>query len=407
MKQSVLACTASLVLALSISGFGADTETNAGESPAFAAEVFRAGDEWQALVGDETVHSGLDMRTAIQAAIDGLTPDRVSKETVLIRDSGVIATDEDSAEGIVKINLPSYTVLDFGDNTIHVRQRGDAKVSAVRAQDAKQIEVRNLRITGNAEYGIFLKGFEDAILSNIHISMAPIYSEERGHSGIRTEGGEEPWSGDWNKNLTLENIFVADSNHHGVELWRTDGVKATTITTRNTGGSGLQLNQTRNASFDLVDAYRACHGGGYAGLRAANGCGPNVRVGKLIAVECGRGIFTLSHTKDVAFEEVDIRRSTGMGIWIENTPDFVLNGGSIVDSNGAGIFISSRWQEEFEPANNILIQNVRIKGSDGAAIYERGDRSHSNRFLNNDLRGNVDCLISNAEGSVAEGNICD
>jgi hypothetical protein len=375
------------------------------------AQVERQENVWQARVANETVYSGPSMISAIQAAADSLTPDRNWKETIHVKHSGT-ATAEESSGGLIAIRMPSFTILDFHENTIHVKGPTDNTIIPVRAQDVKEIEVRNLRVTGNPRFGIFMKGCEDVVLANIHLSLGPTEdTEERGGAGIRTEGGERPWSGHWNKNFVLEEIFVENTRGHGVELWRTDGLQAGTITTRNTGYAGLLLNQTRNARIRLVDAFRANHGGGYAGFRTANDAGPNIEVDKVIAIECGRGVFTVSGSHGITIHEVEIARSSGHGMLIEDTENFVVHGGTIADCGAEGVRINSRRLgqgpgADHHPSSNVTIQNLRISGCPWG-IRETLPRTHNNRILKNDLRGNHNCLEHQGENTVVEGNICE
>ncbi|MCC5835966.1 MAG: hypothetical protein JJU20_14665, partial [Opitutales bacterium] len=363
-----------------------------------SAEVRLVEEIWHSTVNGAEVYSGDQLIDAIQAAVDGLTPDRDWKETVRVLSSGTVSAEADAE--IVAVHLTSYTVLDFDNNTVSAE---GSSIIPVRAQDVQQIEIRNLRVIGNPRFGIFLKGCEDVVMDNIHISLGPDgLTNERGGAGIRSEGGDAPWSGHWNKNFVMNDIFVEDTRGHGVELWRTDGLKVGTITTRNTGYAGVLLNQTRNAHIELVDAYRANYGGGYAGFRVANNGGPNIVVDKVIAIECGRGVFTVSGSQGITIHEVDIQGSTGHGMLIEDTQDFSVNGGSIVNSGAEGVRINSRYigqgpGSDHEPASNVTIQNLRISGGPWG-IRETLPRSNNNFVLNNDLRGNENCYEIQGEG---------
>jgi hypothetical protein len=371
-------------------------------------QVARAGEVWEARVDGQSVYSGPLMIDAIQAAMDGLTPDREWKETVHVRHSGVVNASDYQSD-LVAAHVPSFTILNFHGNTVHAR---GGSIVPVRAQNVRQIEVRNLRVTGNPRFGIFLKGSDDVVLANIRLSLGPTEdTPETGGAGIRTEGGDRPWSGHVNRNLVLDNIYVEHTRGHGVELWRTDGLKATSIVTRHTGGCGILLNQTRNAHIQLVDAFRANHGGGYAGFRAANNAGPNIVVDRVVAVECGRGVFTVSGSEGITIHQVEIARSSGHGMLIEDTKDMSVNGGTISDTGAEGVRITSRRLgqgpgDDHHPASNITVQNLRITGSPWG-IRETLPRTHGNRILNNDLRGNRECLEIQGEGTVAEGNLCE
>lgn len=372
-----------------------------------SAVVSEANDIWTSVVGERTVYEGSSMIDAIQTAVDNLSPDRDWKETVSILSSGTI--DGIGSDDLLAVHLASYTILDFNDNTVTAY---GGSVVPVRAQNVRKIELRNLRVVGNPRFAVFMKGCEDVVMDNIHISLGPDgLTNERGGAGIRTEGGDAPWSGSWNRNFVMNDIFVEDTRGHGVELWRTDGLKVGTITTRNTGFAGVLLNQTRNAHIELVDAYRANYGGGYAGFRVANNGGPNIVVDKVIAINCGRGVFTVSGSQGITIHEVDIQGSTGHGMLIEDTQDFKVNGGQILNSGAEGVRINSRYigqgpGADHEPASNVTIQNLRISGGPWG-VRETLPRSNNNFVLNNDLRGNENCYEIQGEGTVAEGNTCD
>ncbi|TVR52975.1 MAG: right-handed parallel beta-helix repeat-containing protein [Puniceicoccaceae bacterium] len=378
-------------------------------SAAREGEVVRVDDTWQSKVEGAEVYRGPDMVAAIQAAVNGLTPGREHKETVHVRASGAVLLPDPMPE-LVSIEIPSHTVLNFHGHTLHVEE--GERVVPLRARDARRIEVRNLRITGTPRFGIFMKGCQEVVLANLRLELGLEGDpESRGGAGIRTEGGDAPWSGEWNRDFVLDNIYVANTRGHGVELWRTDGLTVTTITTRNTGYAGLLLNQTRNAKIDLVDAWRANPGGGYAGFRTANDAGPNIEVRRVVAVECGRGVFTVSGSQGITIHEVEIARSTGHGMLIEDTENFVVHGGTIVDCGAEGVRINSRRLgqgpgSDHHPSSKVTVQNLRIMGCPWG-IRETLPRTHGNRILNNDLRGNRNCLEVQGEGTVAEGNRCE
>ncbi|MFD5740770.1 hypothetical protein ACFXJM_05780 [Streptomyces massasporeus] len=71
----------------------------------FQAEAVQSGGTWTARRGGSTIHTGTDMRAAVQAAVNSLTAGRTSKERVVVRGSGSVSAGS-------RISLPSYTVLD-------------------------------------------------------------------------------------------------------------------------------------------------------------------------------------------------------------------------------------------------------------------------------------------------------
>jgi hypothetical protein len=363
-------------------------------------EVVFAGGLWAAQVNSAPVYTGTDMIHAVQAAIDGLTANRTWKETVNIRSSG--STGVHQWDGDLKvINVRSRTILDFHGNTIHVNDTEDNIVVPIRGIRSHHLEVRNLRITGNPRYGIWLHGCTNVILENIHISVPETKSSQGPGLGIRIQER----GSDWSRQVQMENILVEETKGHAVEVWRTDGLAIGSIVTRNTGGCGLLLNATRNATVDLVASYRANRGGGYAAFRTANNAGPNITVNRVVSRESGRGVFTVSGSHGVTVHDVDIAHSTSQAILIEDTRDTVINGGTIIGSGAEGVRITSRSSTEHHSTQNVTVRNLRVWGC-SFGIRETLPRTNSNRIFNNDLRGNGTCLVVQGPGTVAAGNIC-
>src|SRR5262245_30032926 len=105
-------------------------------SGTFQAEAFSSGSTWTARRGSSTVYTGSDMRAAVQAAINSLTPGRTSKERVVVWQGGTISAGS-------RISLPSYTVLD-SCGTINVTGSGSGDQAPVYSRGTTQIEVQHL-----------------------------------------------------------------------------------------------------------------------------------------------------------------------------------------------------------------------------------------------------------------------
>jgi hypothetical protein len=367
-------------------------------------EVFFANGTWTAQINTATVYTGPDMIHSIQAAVNTLTPNRTWKETVNIRSSG--ATGIHNWDGDVKrIEIATNTILDFHGNTMHVNDAADNTIVPIRGRGVDNIEIRNLVVSGNPRYGIWLFGCVNVVLENIRLSIAGTESSSGPGLGIRVESRNGQTSGRWSGNVALRNIFVESAKGHAVEIWGTDGLTADKIVSRSTGGCGLLINGSRNVHVGLVDSYRANRGGGYAAFRAANNAGPNIVVDKVIARECGRGVFTVSGSHGVTVHEVDIARSTSHGILIEDTQDTVINGGVVVDCGAEGVRITSRSSTDHHPTRNVTVRNLRVSGC-SYGLRETLPRTSNNRIFNNDLRGNATCLVYQGPETIAAGNIC-
>lgn len=368
-----------------------DTDVNLGEeeiqtlkaaSQTASGEVKLIDDIWHSFTYGAQVYEGTDMIAAIQQSINHLNPNRQEKELVVVHHSG--STGSHDWNGDVKaVNLRNFTAIDFLDNTMHVNDTGDDIIVPIRARGVHDIEVRNMKITGNPRYGIWIQSCENIIIDGINISIP---EAKNVGLGIRVDHAR----GTRSKNITIDNIYVEKTKHHGVETYGVDGLVVGTITSVDTGGCGLLLNDTKDAVVDLVDATRANKGGGYAGFRTANNCGPNVLVKKVIAYECGRGVFSVSGSHGITIEEVDIANSTSQGVLIEDTQDYVIKRGVIKNSGNQGLRIASRWDDRHHSSKNVMVRNLRIYDDRTPMIQTHGiletlPSSH-NFIINNDLR---------------------
>ncbi|UII25750.1 RICIN domain-containing protein [Fulvivirga maritima] len=153
-------------------------------------------------------------------------------------------------------------------------------------------------------------------------------------------------SNPWNYteyNLYMRDILVENIGSHGIETYSIDGVDFDgTMTARNTGGCGVLLNQSHNGTIETVDAYNCDWGGGYAGLRFANGCS-NITAETLYADRCGRGFFIVQSgpTINCHLNYAEIRECSDVGIWIENGTNCSVESGcseSGVAVSGAGSY---------------------------------------------------------------------
>lgn len=113
---------------------------------------------------EETLHSGEDYVETIQAAVDGLSEGRTSKETVLVAASGTVGPVDE----LTQIVLPSYTVLDVA-GTIYVEDEGESLVTPIRAFGEERIEIPRLTIEGNPRFGIWIQNSDSIKLDNIDV----------------------------------------------------------------------------------------------------------------------------------------------------------------------------------------------------------------------------------------------
>ncbi|WP_143229361.1 hypothetical protein [Actinophytocola xanthii] len=320
-------------------------------SGTFHAEAYAEGGTWTARRGSTTVYTGSDMRAAVQAAIGSLTAGRNWKERVVVWQGGTISAGS-------RISLPSYTVLD-ACGTINVTGSGSGDQAPVYSRGTTDVEVQHLYLTGAPLYGIFMRSVSNVILGQIDMRLS-------GGLGIRVDN-----HGDTSvraRNIRIDNVYVSGTSTHGVETYGLDGLTVGTVTARNTGHSGLLLNDTINATVTRVDGQGTGTGTGYAAFRMANRNGrvgssypTNIRVGQVIARGGGRGIFCVSESGGAVIDRVDIAQTGGNSILIENchNVNIAAQGGSVT---GPGdIRLAAR--SEFANTSDITIQNLTVTNS--------------------------------------------
>ncbi|WP_459193267.1 RICIN domain-containing protein [Halosimplex sp. J119] len=316
------------------------------------------------------VYDGTDFIAAIQAAVDSLTAGRTSKEKVRVDATG----DTGSHSSTHAVDLPSYTILDVPGN-INVNDSGEPWVIPARANGVNDIEIQRFNVSGNPRYGIRISHCDNVIIDDAQMDLS-------NGLGIRIDGRD----GADTTNVTLNNANVSGSGTHAVETYGVDGLDVGTVTATDSGGCGLLLNDTANATVDFVDATRCDQGGGYAGFRCANDAGPNITVNRVDAVDCGRGIFTVSGSSGI--EIYDVYLDGNGGNLIQDTRDTTIDGGTITNTGSSGVRIDSRDSDTHPYTRNVTVRNLTIENSAGWGVYETGPDTESNAILDNDLCNN-------------------
>jgi hypothetical protein len=72
---------------------------------------------------------------------------------------------------------------------------------------------------------------------------------------------------------------------------------------------------------------------GFATLRVANDNGPNVRVGRVISRNSGRGFFSVSRSRGTTIDFVDIANTSRQGIFLEDASDTRILSGTVAGGN--------------------------------------------------------------------------
>ncbi|MDQ0253194.1 fibronectin type 3 domain-containing protein [Evansella vedderi] len=325
-----------------------------GKGP-FHAQVLQTGDKWR-VINRGVVYVGDNMLDAMQAAVDSLTPGRTTQEKVIVRGSGTIPANR-------SLDLPSHTSFEV-DGTIHVEGNDESfsygnHNAAVRIRHAKNVSIPKLNVTGSPNFGVFVRTSE-----NIHLGQIDLRLDAGLGIRIDSRDNDNVYGV---RNVRIDDVYVSGTSAHGVETYGVDGISIGTVTAVNTGYSGVLLNDTINASVDIVYGYGAGTGTGYATFRMANRNGHidddyshNIFVGEVIARGGGRGIFSVSRSGGAVIERVDLARTGGNAMLIENSYNISINGGVV--EGPSGIRIAAR--NDMPNTRDILMKNLTLRNSE-------------------------------------------
>ncbi|WP_017559065.1 hypothetical protein [Nocardiopsis baichengensis] len=316
----------------------------------FHAEAVRDGDTWTSRNGGDVVYQGGAMLEAMRAAVDSLDPGRTEQQGVVVRGSGSIPAD-------ASLDLPSHTSLEVC-GTIDVSGTPTGNNAAVRIRHARDVSVPHLSVTGTPYFGVWVRTSQ-----NVHFGQVGLHLSSG--LGMRIDSRDDD-SVREARDISIDDVRVSGTDNHGVETYGVDGIDIGTVTARNTGYSGLLLNDTVNASVDRVDAEGAGTGTGYAAFRMANrnglldgGYPANIRVGEVRARGGGRGLFCVSESGGAVIERVDIADTGSNAALIENCHNVTVGteGGTIA---GPGdIRIAAR--SEFANTSDVTFENLTLR----------------------------------------------
>ncbi len=321
-------------------------------SGSFTTEAVRSGSTWTAHRGGTTLYSGSDMASAVRAAVGGLTAGRTTQERVVVRGSGSMSASS-------SIDLPSHTSLEVC-GTIDVTGSASGNNAPIRIRHARDVSVPHLSLTGAPYFGVWVRTSSDVHLGQIDLRLS-------GGLGIRIDSRDDDAVREA-RNIRIDDVYVSGTNNHGVETYGVDGLTIGTVTARNTGYSGLLLNDTVNATVGKVDAQGAGTGTGYAAFRMANRNGSvggsyptNIRVGEVVARGGGRGIFCVSESGGAVIERVDIADTGSNAILVENCYNVAIasQGGTV--SGPGDIRIAAR--SEFANTRDVTFANLSLHGT--------------------------------------------
>lgn len=231
------------------------------------------------------------------------------------------------------------------------------------------LAIHDMTMWGGSGFGIRTSRASDITLGNITIYDGGIGVRIDSHPSRPYEDGR------WVSNLNVFDCHFENNAGHGLETYGVENFTINNIVTRNTAECGVLVNKGRNGSVGFVDAYRACYGGGYAGLRFANNC-DDITVDSLIAVECGRGFFTVSDCEDITVNSAYIRDCTSHAVLLQNSNRVGINGGTF---NGTGLnhYSSSNCWINAVPVD----QRQIVNRASGRALDALGNSNGSNVLI--------------------------
>ncbi|WP_418276493.1 RICIN domain-containing protein [Isoptericola jiangsuensis] len=329
------------------SGSGSTGECGSGT---FTTEVTRSGSTWTARRGSTSLYSGTDMASAMRAAVGGLTAGRTSAERVVVRGSGTVSAG-------TSVDLPSHTSIEVC-GTIDVTGTPRANHAPLRVQHVEDVSIPYLTMTGAPYFGIWVRTSSDVHLGQIDLRLS-------GGLGIRIDSRDDD-SVREARDIRVDDVYVSGTSNHGVETYGVDGITIGTVTARDTGYSGLLLNDTVNATVGTVDAQGAGTGTGYAAFRMANRNGAvdgsyptNVHVGEVVARGGGRGVFCVSESGGAVIDRVDIADTGSNAVLIENCYNVTIGGGTI--SGPGDVRIAAR--SEFANTRDVTLSNVTLRST--------------------------------------------
>lgn len=363
-------------------------------------------------LADETYTSFID---TVNTAFNYLTSSRTAKEKVLICASGSSGTAADTADntisrvnvsnrmaGSISIIPPSYTILDFDDNTIYVDTSETFSGSQTKSgttysytyninsfinieRSVHDISVRNAIFTGTPVYGIFIAQAYNIVVDNVQIMTA---SGETHAADIGIRAQSEATAAPnvalsrWSYNLYFDNIVTDGTVEHGIETFNTYNVYMGTISiTDASAGCGVLLNCSYNVWIDTIKAVRCCSKGTYAAFRCANDVGPNVNVHYVYSEASGHGLFFCSSSNGITIDKVNLLNSMSTGIQVGGSANITVQGGRVLSNGGTVTYCSSSGTLGTASANS-GVGNQLVNGSSSQFLAQ-----HNNFFKNLTVSG--------------------
>lgn len=320
MKKHIIALTVGSLLTL-------------GQTDVLAAtgEVTLSGSTWTGRVDGSTVYTGFSMAGAASACAANM-----SSGTINIRNSG-------NKNG--QIRIFSNITVDGTGRTIS----GGGTAGIVYAQNSSNVGGRNIVMASDDWYGMYFR-----TCNGVNVS---------GTGGTANLGFRvDDCRGGPGYNLTLGSPSSSTSGStgsHFAETYGISGVNWGTVTASDrTDGCALLLNASSSCSGSAVNGTRCDWGGGYAGFRVANNNGATT-LGTVNSTSCGRGIFSVSGSRDLTISTGNSTVSTSHGIWFQTTYNSRVNSGTVSGGNPCTAISGG--------SGNVI--NVNCGGGGGGTTY--------------------------------------
>jgi hypothetical protein len=356
-----------------------------GSTSGYDAVVTHDNGTWTARRGANTVYTGNNTLTAIQAGIDSLTAGRTTKQSVLVQGSGSISQND-------RVGVASYTILNVC-GTLTVTGSGTGDKAPIYARGQQQIDIPNVSIAGAPLYGMFFRDVD-----GLHIGKAEL--RVTSGLGIRVDNHGRTNRADKVDDIRIDYAYVEGTGGHGVETYGANDIMIGKVVARNTGFSGLLLNDSTNADVGCVNADGAGTGTGYAAFRMANDNGAisgshptNIHVGHVIARAGGRGIFCVTRSGGAVIDRVDIANTGNDSILIQNCHNVTIASieGSVVGPGDIRLAFDGSGCASCANSSNINIQNLTVTD---ARVREE-PCADSSTFQNLTLMGGATLSVCN------------
>jgi hypothetical protein len=348
-----------------------------GDTSEYDVVITGGGNSWS-IEGGGASQSYTDMASALSAGYGRLSGSAGNKATLLVLGDGTI-------DASVQLKMPSYMVLNLCGTIDVTGSASGSDRSPLYARDRTDIDIPHARVTGNAQYAMFLRSVSNLRLGQIVLEM----NVDNSGLGIRIDNN--PNSGGARvSNIQIDHVMVAGTGGHGVELYGADDVRIGRFDGINTGDCGLILNNSSNAEVGVVHCENCAHiGTGYAAFRSANSNGKigsewpagNIHVGEVYARGGGRGIFSVSGSGGLTIDRIDIADTGNNAILLQNAYNTTIAAESGSISNGAVVLSNDTDNTNngtYEGSSNVTLQNLSL--SNGASISEAwcdlGDRGN-------------------------------